>query len=152
MVGLGLLGLHAEAPLHSILYRPNQSLSLNLSLALKQAKQTADLHIGICGAGIGGLAAAIAVAKAGARVTILEAAHELGEIGAGIQMTPNAARLLIRWGVDRVVGDNLVECEELNLRRRDGTKVGYTKMVPEARRFVPSSIEEHYSCACLLIR
>ena len=56
------------------------------------------LHIGICGAGIGGLAAAIAMAKAGATVTVLEAAPELGEIGAGIQMTPNVARLLVNWG------------------------------------------------------
>ncbi|KAL9111101.1 MAG: hypothetical protein Q9227_004364 [Pyrenula ochraceoflavens] len=98
---------------------------------LEQTKT--DLHIGICGAGIGGLMAAIAIAEAGARVTVLEAAHELGEIGAGIQMTPNAARLLIRWGVDKVVGDNLVECAELNMRRKDGTRVGYTKMIPEAR-------------------
>lgn len=46
-----------------------------------------DLHVGICGAGIGGLAAAIAIRKAGGQVTVLEAAPELGEIGAGIQMT-----------------------------------------------------------------
>lgn len=35
---------------------------------------------------MGGLAAAIAIARAGARVTLLEAARELGEIGAGIQV------------------------------------------------------------------
>ena len=45
-----------------------------------------DLHVGICGAGIGGLAAAIAMRRAGVKVTILEAAAELGEIGAGIQV------------------------------------------------------------------
>lgn len=44
------------------------------------------LNVGIVGAGIGGLTAAIAVARAGATVTLLEAAHELGEIGAGIQV------------------------------------------------------------------
>lgn len=44
------------------------------------------LNVGIVGAGIGGLTAAIAVARAGAKVTLLEAAHELGEIGAGIQV------------------------------------------------------------------
>lgn len=92
------------------------------------------LHIGICGAGIGGLAAAIAMAKAGAKVTVLEAAPELGEIGAGIQMTPNVARLLVDWGVDQVIGDNLVEFEELNMRKRDGTPVGYTRMIPDVRR------------------
>ncbi|KIX02394.1 uncharacterized protein Z518_08335 [Rhinocladiella mackenziei CBS 650.93] len=93
-----------------------------------------DLNVGICGAGMGGLAAAIAISKAGAKVTVLEAAPELGEIGAGIQMTPNVARLLIKWGVDRVIGDNLVEFEELNMRRRDGTPIGYTKTVPHVRK------------------
>jgi len=93
-----------------------------------------QVHIGICGAGIGGLAAAIAMAKAGAKVTVLEAAPELGEIGAGIQMTPNVARLLVDWGVSDEIGDNLVEFEELNMRRKDGTPVGYTKMIPNVRR------------------
>ncbi|KAI1621082.1 salicylate hydroxylase [Exophiala viscosa] len=93
-----------------------------------------DLNVGICGAGIGGLAAAIAIRKAGGQVTILEAAPELGEIGAGIQMTPNVARLLNKRGVDKVIGDDLVEFEELNMRRRDGTLVGYTKTIPNVRK------------------
>lgn len=45
-----------------------------------------SLNVGIIGAGIGGLTAGIAIARAGAHVTILEAASELGEIGAGIQV------------------------------------------------------------------
>ena len=93
-----------------------------------------NLNIGICGAGIGGLAAAIAIAKAGAEVTVLEAAAQLGEIGAGIQMTPNVSRLLIKWGISDVIGDDLVEFEELNMRRRDGTKIGYTRTVPNVRQ------------------
>lgn len=39
-----------------------------------------QVHVGIVGAGIGGLAAAIAMRHAGARVTVLEAAEELGEV------------------------------------------------------------------------
>ena len=38
------------------------------------------------------------------------------------------ARLLIRYGVDKAIGDNLVRFDELNLRRKDGTKIGYTKI------------------------
>jgi salicylate hydroxylase len=43
-------------------------------------------------------------------------------------MTPNVSVLLQRWGVDKVIGDNLVRFEELNMRRKDGTPVGYTKI------------------------
>jgi salicylate hydroxylase len=43
-------------------------------------------------------------------------------------MTPNVSVLLQRWGVDKVIGDNLVQFEELNMRRKDGTRVGHTKI------------------------
>ena len=43
-------------------------------------------------------------------------------------MTPNVSLLLQRWGVDQVIGDNLVKFEELNMRRKDGTRVGHTKI------------------------
>jgi salicylate hydroxylase len=49
-------------------------------------------------------------------------------------MTPNVARFLIKYGVDKLIGENLVEFEELNMRRRDGTRVGYTRMVPDVRQ------------------
>lgn len=63
---------------------------------------------------MGGLAAAIAIARGGAKVTLLEAARELGEIGAGIQVFSNVSRLLVRWGVDELIGDNLIEVDEIN--------------------------------------
>jgi salicylate hydroxylase len=50
--------------------------------------------ITILGAGIGGLTAAIALARRGARVTVLDQAPEIGEVGAGIQITPNASAVL----------------------------------------------------------
>jgi salicylate hydroxylase len=81
----------------------------NTAFGRHPAAMAQQTHIGMCGVGIGGLAAAIAMAKAGAKVTVLEAAPELGEIGAGIQMTPNAAHLFIKWGVSEVIGNNLVE-------------------------------------------
>lgn len=51
------------------------SLSIN-----QQSSQKKDLHVGIVGAGIGGLATAIAMQRAGARVTVLESAEQLGEV------------------------------------------------------------------------
>ena len=53
----------------------------------------------IAGGGIGGLAAALALAQKGRRVRVLEKAAEFGEIGYGIQMGPNVARMLDRLGV-----------------------------------------------------
>ena len=55
------------------------------------------MRVGVIGAGIGGLAAGIAIARAGAIVTILEAASELGEIGAGIQV--HFLRQFLEWDV-----------------------------------------------------
>ncbi len=53
----------------------------------------------VAGGGIGGLAAALALAQKGRRVRVLEKAAEFGEIGYGIQMGPNVARMLDRLGV-----------------------------------------------------
>ena len=53
----------------------------------------------IAGGGIGGLAVALALALKGRRVRVLEKAAVFGEIGYGIQMGPNVARMLDRLGV-----------------------------------------------------
>jgi len=58
-----------------------------------------DLPILISGGGIGGLAAALGLANKGYAVTVLEQAASLGEIGAGIQIGPNAFHALDRLGV-----------------------------------------------------
>jgi len=52
-------------------------------------------HILIVGAGIGGLTAALTLSRAGFRVTVIERAPELSSVGAGIQLSPNASRILI---------------------------------------------------------
>jgi len=61
--------------------------------------QRAGLPVIVAGGGIGGLAAAIGLARAGYRVTVLEKAQEFGEIGAGIQLGPNAFHALKTLGV-----------------------------------------------------
>jgi salicylate hydroxylase len=54
----------------------------------------------VAGAGIGGLTAALALARNGFRVTVLEQSERLEETGAGIQLSPNAARILIDLGLE----------------------------------------------------
>src|SRR5689334_19857342 len=53
----------------------------------------------VAGAGIGGLTAALALAKNGFRALVLEQAERLEETGAGIQLSPNATRILIGLGL-----------------------------------------------------
>jgi salicylate hydroxylase len=53
----------------------------------------------IAGAGIGGLTAAIALSQAGFKVAIYERTEKLKEFGAGLQISPNASRVLARLGV-----------------------------------------------------
>ena len=51
-------------------------------------------NIVVVGGGIGGLAAAIACTRAGWQVDLLEQAKAFGEVGAGLQLGPNATRIL----------------------------------------------------------
>lgn len=66
--------------LHDGWYRTLPSTS-KWEISITNWVQTSrPVQIGIIGAGIGGLAAAIAMSQAGAQVTVLEAAEELGEV------------------------------------------------------------------------
>jgi salicylate hydroxylase len=57
------------------------------------------LRIAVIGGGIGGLTAALALCQAGFEVDVYEQAQELTQIGGGINMGPNAARVLRRLGL-----------------------------------------------------
>ncbi|WP_293573123.1 FAD-dependent monooxygenase [Phaeobacter sp.] len=58
-----------------------------------------DQNITIIGAGIGGLAAALAFAQRGAKVTVLEQAEAISEVGAGLQISPNGLAVLRALGL-----------------------------------------------------
>src|SRR5664279_1283106 len=65
------------------------------------------LNIGIIGGGIGGVAAAVALHRAGIRATVYERASELREVGAGMMLWPSATRVLKELGVlERVVASS----------------------------------------------
>lgn len=59
------------------------------------------LRVAIAGAGIGGLAAALTLSGIGCEVTLVERRTGFDEPGAGIQISPNASRVLIELGLER---------------------------------------------------
>lgn len=83
------------------------------------------LNVAIIGGGIGGLAAANALVRSGVDVTVFEQAAQLGEVGAGVMITPNSVRLFDRMGMaadlERMGGRIR---EGSSYLRMDGTPVG----------------------------
>ena len=69
--------------------------------------------VAIAGGGIGGLACALALARKGFRSVVLEQAQQFGELGAGIQIAPNAWHALDALGVGRLVKKQAVFIEHL---------------------------------------
>lgn len=77
------------------------------------------LQVAVIGGGIGGLSAALAMLKAGCDVHVYEAAPKFGEIGAGIQISPNASRLLYRLGLKGAMDECGVRPIAVHQRRWD---------------------------------
>ncbi|WBP89152.1 FAD-dependent monooxygenase [Kitasatospora cathayae] len=72
-------------------------------------------HVVVAGGGIGGLATALALAQAGHTVEVLERKGEFTELGAGIQLAPNAFRALARLGLAEPVSAAAVHVDALRL-------------------------------------
>jgi salicylate hydroxylase len=75
------------------------------------------MQVIIVGAGIGGLSAALSLALAGHEVRILESASALAEIGAGVQMTPNATKYFWKWGLGPDILERAVLPNSFNILR-----------------------------------
>ncbi|MBU6457638.1 MAG: FAD-dependent monooxygenase [Bradyrhizobium sp.] len=75
----------------------------------------ASRTIVIAGAGIGGLTAALALAARGFRVVILEKTERLEEAGAGLQLSPNASRVLIDLGLQQRLATRAVTPEAVSI-------------------------------------
>jgi salicylate hydroxylase len=87
----------------------------------------------IAGGGIGGLAAALALARKGFRSVVLEQAAQFGELGAGIQIAPNAWHALDALGVGGLVKREAVFIERLLMM--DGVSGEKIVDVPLDKRF-----------------
>ncbi len=71
------------------------------------------LPVLIAGGGIGGLAAALALARDGCTVKVLEQQSEIGEIGAGVQLSPNAFAAFDALGIGAAARDLAVYTERM---------------------------------------
>jgi 2-polyprenyl-6-methoxyphenol hydroxylase-like FAD-dependent oxidoreductase len=69
----------------------------------------------VAGAGIGGLTASLALAGQGFRVVVLEKVERLEEVGAGLQLSPNASRVLINLGLQPRLAARAVVPEAISL-------------------------------------
>ncbi|AJA59225.1 MULTISPECIES: FAD-dependent oxidoreductase [Bradyrhizobium] len=90
------------------------------------------MKVVVIGAGIGGLSAALQLRKAGLDVHVYEQAPQIAEIGAGIQISPNASRLLLRLGLKAAMDAVGVRPRAMYERRwDDGRTLQRAPLAPE---------------------
>jgi hypothetical protein len=101
---------------------------------MRQSATSTKGQVVVAGAGIGGLAAALGLARAGCAITVLEKTADFVEIGAGLQLGPNAFHALDYLGIADAVHEVAVYIDQLLLM--DGLKGGGIAHIPTVSRFV----------------
>lgn len=86
-------------------------------------------RIVVVGAGIAGLTAAIALARRGADVTLLERAEAIREVGAGLQISPNAMRVLDALGLGEAMARASLRSHAVVLRDASGALVARLDLI-----------------------
>src|SRR5262249_25732495 len=94
------------------------------------------MNVLVIGAGIGGLSSAIALARAGHNVTLVEKMERFEPAGAGIVLAPNAARALESLGVDLASRGHALPC--LDRVRADGQLIQRIEPQQVDRRYGPT--------------
>ncbi len=90
----------------------------------------------VAGAGIGGLAAAVALGRIGKKVLVLERAKTIDEVGAGIQISPNASCILRDFGVLEALQGQAVYPDSIVIRRgRDGARLANVSLKNAEKRW-----------------
>lgn len=88
----------------------------------------------VAGAGIGGLTAALALAAKGFRVVVLEKSERLEEVGAGLQLSPNASHVLIDLGLREALAPRVIAPDAVGIfSARSGQEIGQIPLGDTAR-------------------
>ncbi len=97
---------------------------------------TAAPTIIVAGAGIGGLTASLTLAGQGFRVLLLERAERLEEAGAGLQLSPNASRVLIGLGLESQLSSHAIAPDAVRVMAgRTGQEIGRIPLREAAARY-----------------
>ena len=91
-------------------------------------------NIVVAGAGIGGLTAALALAHKGFAVALADKAEKLEETGAGIQLSPNATRVLCGLGLRERLAPAVVAPEGVIIKTRRNREIARLRLGAEAER------------------
>ena len=87
------------------------------------------MRVIVVGAGIAGLSLAISLGQSGHDVVLLDSAAELAELGAGIQMTPQAVKYFFQWGLEDDILAEAIVPERMYFRHwKDGTAIGIVNL------------------------
>ena len=75
-----------------------------------------EKRIAIAGAGIAGLTTALSLLQQGWQVDVYEQASQLGEVGAGLQMSPNGTRILQSLGLESALNQVVSQAQGKEIR------------------------------------
>lgn len=100
----------------------------------RRSPDTERPHIAVIGAGIGGLTLAGALTATGTPYVIHEQTRELAEVGAGVQLSPNAIRPLLRLGLGPALEEHAVRIEAMEVRGWNGRPIARTPLGGECER------------------
>src|SRR5579872_5500911 len=101
-------------------------------------------RIAIVGGGIGGLAAALALERRGAETVVCEQSGSLSEIGAGLNLTPNAVKALRALGLEKEAQVIAAETDFLNIRSwKSGRYISRTKRGDFRQKFGAPNLSVH---------
>src|SRR3954462_15559042 len=87
-----------------------------------------DLSVSVVGAGIGGMAASLLLARAGADVVLLERIGEVAAVGAGLLLQANGLAVLGGLGLDERLRADGFGTDGVPVRAADGTEISSLQM------------------------